>query len=143
MLASITHLTGALPSPYFTAPSRTCVTSRSGLSDLFGVNPTSCISRNAAANVAASTTTLTTYGKPRLVTCARYPPATEPESIATPSTIDPLAKTESSRPVNPLAVSASTSQASTAPEKNVNPRPSSMETSAHAQKPAEMRHINK
>ena len=35
--------------------------------------------------------------------------------------------------MNPVACSASTSQASTAPEKKVKPRPSSSETSAHAQ----------
>ena len=36
-------------------------------------------------------------------------------------------------PVNAVAVSASTSHASTAPEKNVKPRPIRIETSAHAQ----------
>ena len=48
-------------------------------------------------------------------------------------TIWPLPKTDSRLPSKPVAVSASTSHASTAPEKNVNPRPSSIETIAQAQ----------
>ena len=35
--------------------------------------------------------------------------------------------------MNPVAASASTSHASTAPEKNVKPRPISIDTIAHAQ----------
>jgi hypothetical protein len=65
-----------------------------------------------------------------------YPPATEPTSIAAPATIWPLPKTDSSSPSKPVALSASTSHASTAPEKNVKPRPSPTETSAHAQNAA-------
>jgi hypothetical protein len=42
--------------------------------------------------------------------------------------------------VNPVAVSASTSHASTAPEKNVNPRPISRETTAHCQNGASTCH---
>ena len=61
------------------------------------------------------------------------PPATEPVSIAAPVTIWPRPNTDSSSPVKPVAVSASTSQASTAPEKKVKPRPSSIETTAHCQ----------
>ena len=38
--------------------------------------------------------------------------------------------------MNPVAVSASTSQASTAPEKNVNPSPIRIETIAQAQNAA-------
>jgi hypothetical protein len=38
--------------------------------------------------------------------------------------------------VKPVAFSASTSHASTAPEKKVNPRPRPSETTAHAQKGA-------
>ena len=48
-------------------------------------------------------------------------------------TIWPRPKTDSRLPVNPVAASASTSHASTAPEKKVKPRPSSIETTAHAQ----------
>ena len=62
-----------------------------------------------------------------------YPPATDPVSIAPPLTTCPLAKTESRLPVNPVACRASTSQASTAPEKNVKPSPSSIDTTAHSQ----------
>ena len=61
------------------------------------------------------------------------PPATEPVSIALPVTIWPRPNTDSRSPVKPVAVSASTSHASTAPEKKVNPRPSSIDASAHAQ----------
>ncbi len=68
-----------------------------------------------------------------------YPPATEPVSIPMPVTTCPLPKTASRLPSNPVAVSASTSQASTAPEKKVKPRPSSTETTAHAQNGASTR----
>lgn len=60
-----------------------------------------------------------------------------------PSRISPLAKTESSWPLKPLDFSASTSHASTAPEKNVKPRPRSAEAAAQAQNGAEMRHIRR
>ena len=68
------------------------------------------------------------------------PPATEPLSIPTPVTIWPRPKTVSSWPVKLVAVSASTSQASTAPEKKVKPRPSSSETIAQSQKLASICH---
>src|SRR5918992_4834597 len=55
------------------------------------------------------------------------------EAAAAPETIWPRPNTASSSPLNPVALSASTSHASTAPEKNVNPRPSSIDTSAHCQ----------
>ena len=61
------------------------------------------------------------------------PPATDPVSIAAPDTIWPRPNTASSSPVKPVAASASTSHASTAPEKNVNPRPSSSDATAHSQ----------
>ena len=69
-----------------------------------------------------------------------YPPATEPVSMAAPLTTCPRPKTDSRLPSNPVAFSASTSQASTAPEKNVKPRPSSTETTAHAQNGASICH---
>ena len=65
-----------------------------------------------------------------------YPPATEPVSIPIPVMTWPRAKTGSRPPTNPVARRASTSQASVAPEKKVNPRPSSSETTAHSQNPA-------
>jgi hypothetical protein len=54
-------------------------------------------------------------------------------SIPAPVMIWPRASTDSSVPVNWVALSASTSHASTAPEKNVNPRPSPSETTAQLQ----------
>jgi hypothetical protein len=45
--------------------------------------------------------------------------------------------------VKPVAVSASTSQASTAPEKKVKPSPRSADASAHAQNGAVIRHIRR
>jgi hypothetical protein len=47
-----------------------------------------------------------------------------------------LPKTASRLPSNPVACRASTSHASTAPEKKVKPRPRPTETRAHAQKAA-------
>jgi hypothetical protein len=44
-----------------------------------------------------------------------------------------LAKTDSRVPLKPVYLRASTSQASVAPEKKVNPRPSSTEVAAQAQ----------
>ncbi len=61
------------------------------------------------------------------------PARDRPESMAAPLTIWPRPKTGSSSPVKPVAVSASTSQASTAPEKNVKPRPSRSDATAHCQ----------
>jgi hypothetical protein len=83
-----------------------------------------------------------TKGTPRFVCWAIKPPATEPPSVATPVTTWPRPNTASSWPVKPVALSASTSQASTAPEKNVNPRPISTETTAHCQNGAWIRHNN-
>ena len=58
-----------------------------------------------------------------------------------PVTIWPRPKTGSSGPSYALARNASTSHASTAPEKNVNPSPMSMETSAQAQNGASSCHM--
>ena len=60
--------------------------------------------------------------------------------MAAPPTICPRPNTVSSCPVKPVAASASTSHASTAPEKNVNPRPSHIETTAHCQNGASICH---
>ena len=97
---------------------------------------------NATANITASTTARRTNGTPRLVTCAMYPPATEPVSMAAPVTTCPFPKTVSRFPSKPVACSASTSHASTAPEKNVNPSPINIETTAHAQKGPLIRQSN-
>src|SRR5438094_9172596 len=104
-----------------------------------GENPTSCISLNATTNIATRMRPRRTKGIPRFVSWAISPPATEPVSIATPVTTWPRPKTDSSSPVKPVALSASTSHASTAPEKKVNPRPISMETTAHCQTAASIR----
>src|SRR4029453_161032 len=56
--------------------------------------------------------------------------------MATPATIWPLANTDSRLPLKPVNLRASTSQASVAPEKKVNPRPSSTEVTAQAQNEA-------
>ena len=56
--------------------------------------------------------------------------------MATPVTTWPRPKTASSSLVNPVAVSASTSQASTAPEKKVKPSPMSTDATAHSQNAA-------
>ena len=61
--------------------------------------------------------------------------------MAAPPTIWPRPNTVSSWPSYPVKVSASTSQASTAPEKNVKPSPISTETTAHAQKGADVCHM--
>ena len=100
----------------------------------------SCITRHATTNITARIAARSTNGKPRLTCCASTPPPSEPLSIATPPTIWPRPNTLSSSPVNPVASSASTSQASTAPEKNVNPRPSASDASAHSQNAARMSH---
>jgi len=76
----------------------------------------------------------------RLIRAAMNPPATDPPSIAMPETICPRAKTDSTLPVKPVAASASISHASTAPEKNVKPSPSSIDATAHAQNGASISH---
>ena len=68
------------------------------------------------------------------------PPATDPVSIAIPETICPFPKTDSRSPVKPVAASASTSHASTAPEKKVKPSPSSIDATAHSQNGASICH---
>jgi hypothetical protein len=59
-----------------------------------------------------------------------------------PLTTIPFENTGSRSPRNPLACRASTSHASTAPEKNVNPSPSSTDASAHAQNGALHTHMS-
>jgi hypothetical protein len=98
------------------------------------------ISAHATTNISARTAARRTNGKPRLICFASTPPASAPTSIAAPPTIWPRPKTLSSSPVNPVALSASTSHASTAPEKNVNPRPSASDASAHSQNAARTSH---
>ena len=71
------------------------------------------------------------------------PPATDPASIAAPATDWPLANTDSRWPSNLVKVRASTSQASTAPEKKVKPSPMRAEATAHPQNGAMVRHMNR
>ncbi len=133
---SISHLTAGTRHPYSIESEVILRISATGRRPFAGVKPTSCMSRKATTNITASTAARSRNGTPRSVTWAITPPATEPVSIATPETICPRPKTVSSSPVKPVAASASTSQASTAPEKKVNPSPSSIEASAHSQKGA-------
>ena len=98
------------------------------------------MSRQATTNITASTPARTRNGTPRLVAWAISPPATEPVSIAIPETIWPRPNTDSRSPSNPVAASASTSHASTAPEKKVNPSPSRIEAPAHCQNGASICH---
>ena len=105
-----------------------------------GVKPTSRITANAATNMTTRTAALRTNGTPRLVTWAMYPPATDPVNMPTPVTTCPRPSTDSRLPSKPVAFRASTSHASTAPEKNVNPSPSATETSAQDQNGASTCH---
>ena len=99
-----------------------------------GVKPRSRIISRASTNITTSIAARRTYGTPRLVSWAMKPPATEPSSMNTPLTTWPRENTASSIPSNLVAVSASTSQASVAPEKKVKPSPSSNDTIAHQTK---------
>ncbi len=94
----------------------------------------------ATTTVTSSSPTRTTNGTPRFVACAITPPSTEPPSIAAPVTAWPRPNTVVRSPAYPVAVRASTSQASTAPEKNVNPSPMPTEEIAHAQNGASTHH---
>ncbi len=71
------------------------------------------------------------------------PPVTDPPSMATPVVTWPLAKTDSRSPSKPLWSRASTSQASTAPEKNVKPSPMVTEATAQPQKGASICHMRR
>jgi hypothetical protein len=138
--STISHLTAGTRQPYSIDASAILRISASGRPPLSGVKPTSCIILNATTNMAASTTPRSTKGAPRLTCAAMKPPATEPVSIPAPVTIWPRPKTVSISPVNSVAASASTSQASTAPEKNVKPSPSSIDAIAHSQNGASICH---
>ena len=125
--------TGGLPSPYFTDARSTVPVALIGPSPRSGVKPRSRMVSAATTNMTASTAPRMRNGTPRFVSWAITPPSTDPASIAAPPTIMARPNTVSRLPRYSVARSASTSQASTAPEKNVNPRPSSTETTAHAQ----------
>ena len=139
---TISHLTAGTRQPYSIEAEAILRISSIGRPPFWGVKPTSCISANATANITTSTAPRSTNGTPKLVCWAMKPPATEPVSIAVPETIWPRPNTVSSSPVKPVASSASTSHASTAPEKNVKPRPSSIEAIAHSQNAASSSHSN-
>lgn len=120
----------------------TSLLSRRGCAADRGVKPRSFISRNATTNISRRIATRRRNGTPSDVTWAMTPPSTEPPSIAAPDTICPRPSTVSRCPWKPVAVRASTSQASTAPEKKVKPRPISTETTAQAQNGEPVCHIN-
>ncbi len=138
--STISHLTAGTRQPYSIEAEAIFRISASGRPPFSGVNPTSCMSLKATTNITTRTRPRSTNGTPRLVCWAMKPPATEPTSIAAPLTIWPRPNTVSSSPVKPVAVSASTSHASTAPEKKVKPRPSSIEATAHCQNGASTCH---
>ena len=75
-------------------------------------------------NISSRIAARATNGKPRLISWARKPPPTEPMSVPTPPTTWARPRTASSWPCIRSPLSASTSHASVAPEKNVKPRPS-------------------
>src|SRR5947207_11383624 len=138
----INHLTDGTRKPYSIDAEAIFCTSVTTPPPFSGENPTTDMRRNATTNMTARMRPRSTKGTPRLVCWAIKPPRTEPPSIATPVTTWPRPNTASSSPVNPVALSASTSHASTAPEKNVKPRPMSTETTAHCQNGAWIRHSN-
>jgi hypothetical protein len=138
--STMSHLTAGTRQPYSIESEAIFRISSSGRPPFSGVKPTSCMSLNATTNMTPSTTPRSTNGTPRLVCSAMNPPATEPASIAAPVTTWPRPNTDSSVPVNPVAASASTSHASTAPEKKVKPRPRSSDEIAHCQNGASICH---
>ena len=95
--------------------------------------PRSRIRRNATTNIDQEHADAQQERHAEFVACAITPPATEPPNIAAPPTIWPRPNTDSRPPSYRRASSASTSHASTAPEKKVKPSPSSTERTAHAQ----------
>src|SRR5438067_7060784 len=137
--STINHLTDGTFNPYSIDAEAIFRTSVTTLPAFSGEKPTSCISRNATTNITPRMSPRSTKGTPRLVCWAINPPSTEPPSIATPVTTWPRPNTASSSPLKPVALSASTSHASTAPEKNVKPRPIRTETTAHCQNGAWIR----
>ena len=72
---------------------------------------------------------------------ATKPPATEPVNMATPVTVCPRASTVSRSSLRPAKARASTSQASVAPEKKVNPSPMRIEAMAQPAMGARSFHI--
>ena len=101
------------------------------------------MNHQATTRVTPSIAARTMYGTPRSVNCAMKPPDTDPISIAPPPTTCARPKTDSRLPVKPVADSASTSQASVAPEKNVKPRPSRIDAIAQPQSGACRFHITR
>jgi hypothetical protein len=137
---TISHFTAGTRQPYSIEFVQIVRISASGRPPLSGVKPTSCMSRNATTNIRARINPRAMKGAPRLIASATNPPATEPISIPAPVTIWPRPNTDSRSPSKPVALSASTSHASTAPEKKVNPSPSRSEATAQAQNAASICH---
>jgi hypothetical protein len=80
-----------------------------------GTKPMSCMRSVPTTNTPTRRPDRTTNGTARSMV-ARSPPTTAPPTSAVPDTMAPRAKTGSSSPSYPLAASASTTHASTAPE---------------------------
>ena len=125
--------TGRLRRPCSTEASSSDRIAGSVRADRSGVKPRSCMNSSATTTVTSRSPTRTRNGTPRFVAWAITPPSTEPPSIAAPVTAWPRPKTVVRSPAKPVAVRASTSHASTAPEKKVKPSPIAIDDSAHAQ----------
>ena len=141
--ASISQRTGGLRQPASREPRATAFTSSIGFAPRRGLNPMSCMNQNATMSVTPSIPARRMYGTPRSVSWAMTPPSTEPVSIAIPPTVCARPKTVSRSFVNPVAVSASTSHASVAPEKNVNPSPSTIDATAQPRNGALICHMTR
>ena len=139
---SMIQRTAGWPRPYRRESSKILLTSGTRRLPRAGVKPMSCIRRRASPKVPASRTARRTNGTPRFVAWAMTPPATEPPSMATPSTAWPRPNTVSSSPVYPVCVRASTSHASMAPEKKVKPSPRNTEVTAQPQNGASIHHMS-
>ena len=141
-LASITQRAGGFRRPYLSPrPSRFRSPPARATPCASARNPGRASGTQASASETASRDGAHDIRHAEIGRAARHqPPATEPVSIATPSTISAFGEHRVERtPVNPLAFSASTSHACTAPEKNVKPSPSRADATAQAQNGARPR----
>ena len=99
--------------------------------DLSGVNPRSFITNAAKTSITHQNARAYQEGDPEVGRLRDHPAEHRAGEHGDAGDHQPLPNTDSRLPVKPVNASASTSQASTAPEKNVNPSPSRIETIAH------------
>ena len=104
-----------------------------------GVKPTSCINRKATTNITARTAAADDERRPERQ-LREHAARQRADEHRDPADRLPAAEDGLQRAVVADEVSASTSHASTAPEKNVKPRPSPNDASAHAQNGARTDH---